>query len=98
MSDQKKKRGRTAAAPELRKNHLVPVALNGYQRAQLNEMIRDSNKRLRDLKVPATVSDSTFMLTLLQNAWDDFVKEHGEITVIPVIKVDSQSSATGTDE
>lgn len=106
MEKNAKKRGRTAAAPDKKRNHQIPVTLDGHEKARLNYLMDQFNQKVREAGLPISASESTLVRALIRKEFDRLNAESiasggGEIVLLPVIKVDSESepeSSTGTDD
>jgi hypothetical protein len=95
-----KKRGRAAAPPDQKRNHQIPVTLDGHEKAKLNELRRRYNEKVEEATgMPLQVSEASLFRSLLQKAFHELEAVEGKIVLIPDIKVESQpESSTGTDD
>lgn len=97
-----KKRGRAAAPPDQKRNHQIPVALDGHEKAKLSELLRRYREKVATLTgMPIQMSESSLFRAFLAKAWEELIAVEGPIVVLPEIKVASESapeSSTGTDD
>lgn len=97
-----KKRGRAAAPPDQKRNHQIPVALDGHEKAKLSELRRRYDAKVSGVTgMPSQISESTMFRAFLAKAWEELISVEGPIVVLPEIKVASESapeSSTGTDD